>query len=282
MRPTATASCHLWLPLDTSGYLPLATCLSIGKFSFRHAATIRRPSQRFRRAAEIVIVNKYLFSRLCSIPASSCAIPLLLEIPLNTNTSSQLLPSVLRTHVVDFSFLRAPLSPFSSFPLHILMTIFCYSFRLVQFQFSTTDCYLNDSIPFCFFGLGPCPTPSSRHERIFYCILNIFSIIFEQLLCCCCQRCEIVLCYSSLICPFSTWPIRRSASNWRLKCFSFECFRPRMCATVHSKCFPYEPQRFHIISSIMCCLFCGFQMIWLSVRVAENALTQVSKDYRNR
>lgn len=87
--------------------------------------------------------------------------------------------------ISHFSGLRFPRSP-SFFSLHILMTNFCYSFRLVQFQFSTTDCYLNDSIPFSFFlfsGLYQGPTQSSGHERIFYCILNIFSIVFEQLLC---------------------------------------------------------------------------------------------------
>lgn len=137
-----------------------------------------------------------------------------------------------------------------------LMTIFCYSFRLVQFQFSTTDCYLNDSIPFCSFVCGP--FSSSGHERIFYCILNIFSIIFEQLLCCRCQRCEIVLCYSSLICPFSTWSICRYASKWKLKCLSFDCLHIRMCATPNAKCLLYEPLRFHIIPSIMCCLLWWF------------------------
>lgn len=126
-----SANCHLWLP---------ATCHSIGKFPFRHAATIRRPSQRFSRAAKIEIVNKYLFFRLCSIPAASCVIPLLLEIPLNTNTSSQLLPRVLRTHVVDFSFLRAPLSPFFFF---VLLSAHFNDKFLLQFSFSSVSVFDN-------------------------------------------------------------------------------------------------------------------------------------------
>lgn len=142
-----------------------------------------------------------------------------------------------------------------------LMTILCYTFRLVQFQFSvlTTDCYLNDSIPFCSFN------KSSREARED--ILLYFKYIFNYL------RTTVVLsalwscvfCYSSLICPFSTWsnlPICGSASKWKLlKCLSFDCLHIRMCATANAKCLLYEPQRFHIIPSIMCCLFCGFQII---------------------
>lgn len=97
----------VWLP---------ATCHSIGKFPFRHAATFATDLQ----SCKIIIVEKYLFFALLETGWSPLLLLLVFfcccccsgGILLNTNTSSQLLPSVLRTHVVDFSFLRTPLSSF--------------------------------------------------------------------------------------------------------------------------------------------------------------------------
>lgn len=101
-----------------------------------------------------------------------------------------------------------------------------------------------------FFGLVPGSYPEfgAREDILLY-----FKYIFN-----CLRTTVVFFCYSSLICPFSTWPIRRSRSSWKLKYLPFNCLQLRMCATANSKCFPYEPQRFHIISSIMCCLFLWF------------------------
>lgn len=144
-------SCHLWLP---------ATCHSIGKFPFRHAATIRRPSQSCKN------YNSRKIFIFCSIgnwllsASSSCFLFLLLLLLLfgNSTKHKHIITTVAQCPVNTCC--RFLISSGSAFPVlflfflslcTFLMTIFCYSFRLVQFQFSTTDCYLNDSIPFCSF-----------------------------------------------------------------------------------------------------------------------------------
>lgn len=141
---------------------------SIIEVRIRFAATCHLPlatqSANFRlddlrSVAKIIIVEKYLFFALLE---TGWSLLLLLLVFLSFGNSTK------HKHIIA-TVAQCPANtccPFlissgSAFPVlflffllslcTFLMTILCYTFRLVQFQFSvsTADCYLNDSIPFC-------------------------------------------------------------------------------------------------------------------------------------
>lgn len=140
--------------LPATCHLPLAT----------QSANFRLDD--LRSVAKIIIVEKYLFFALLETGWSLLLLLLLVFLSFGNSTKHKHIITTVATvsceHMLSISHffgLRFPRFVLFLFFLSLslctfLMTILCYTFRLVQFQFSvsTTDCYLNDSIPFCSFN----------------------------------------------------------------------------------------------------------------------------------
>lgn len=129
-------SCHLWLP---------ATCHSIGKFPFRHAATIRRPSQSCKN------YNSRKIFIFCSIgnwllSASSCFLFLLLLLLLfgNSTKHKHIITTVAQCPVNTCC--RFLISSGSAFPVLFLFFFSLHIFNdnfLLQFSFSSVSVFDN-------------------------------------------------------------------------------------------------------------------------------------------